>query len=302
MKVPAGWDIGASTHTGKVRAANEDDFAVLFVEPALCLLVIADGMGGVSGGAEASRTAVRALCGQHLEAADGGDPERAAESMQAGFAEAGRRVLARSLELPALRDMGTTLTAARVLEGRMVVGHVGDTRLLRWRGGRCEALTRDHVLRPGQSILTNCIGAGQSGSSPDTFETEIRPGDVFALLTDGVWNTVADGRIARLFRGGGAQAIAEGLVAEALRAGAPDNATAVVFRPPHDAAFEWDGSEGAASEGAAEVRLPRAELAGAGEEMSAAPALRAPRWPWFVLAVAAVVGLWSWASLAGWMG
>ena len=89
MKVPEGLRVGTCSHTGLVRGANEDDYllatsvragAVSFVA------AIADGMGGAAGGAEASRTALRALGATLID----GDPRA---GMSAGFARASVNVL-----------------------------------------------------------------------------------------------------------------------------------------------------------------------------------------------------------------
>ena len=59
MKAPAGLRVGACTHTGLVRGANEDDYLLATptqVPGSAFLAAVADGMGGAAGGAEASRT------------------------------------------------------------------------------------------------------------------------------------------------------------------------------------------------------------------------------------------------------
>jgi len=300
VKVPAGWDVGAATHTGQVRVANEDDYAVVLADPDVRLFAIADGMGGMSGGAEASRAAVRALCGVFLapsEATVALEPAQdRAERMRRGFDEAAARVHERSRELPALRDMGTTLTAVAWGRDGLTVGHVGDTRLLRSRRGRVEVLTKDHVLHQGQSILTNCVGAGQREVHPDVFDTDCVPGDVYVLLTDGVWNTVGEAGVVKGLRAGSAQNVAADLVRRALAAGAPDNATAVVFAP----GLGGGGAGGGGSGG--EIALPTDESAmGLPAVPMTSRSLRFPWWPWVVLVLAIAVAALAWWRLqTGW--
>ena len=80
MKLHTDVQIGAATHTGKVRRSNEDDFLVLapYIDGGLAargrLMMVADGMGGVTGGAEASRTAVRAVARAFLDTQAPTDP------------------------------------------------------------------------------------------------------------------------------------------------------------------------------------------------------------------------------------
>ena len=186
MKVPDGLRVGVCSHTGLVRGANEDDYLLAtppHVEGAAFVAAVADGMGGAAGGAEASRTALRALGAALLER----DGE---VSMRGGFERASARLLEAAAAVPALRDMGTTLTALYLDDGVGVIGHVGDSRLYRLRGDTLEAVTTDHSLKQGESLLTRCLGGGQSEWEPDSERVELMPGDRFVLCTDGVWNVV----------------------------------------------------------------------------------------------------------------
>jgi serine/threonine protein phosphatase PrpC len=117
MRHLANYALGVATHTGRVRRANEDDF--LIRAPQTCqdlrergwFVAVADGMGGVPGGAEASRTAVRAA----VRPFHNGEDLAPVERMRRAFAEAATEVFELSRESPHLRDMGTTLTIANLL-------------------------------------------------------------------------------------------------------------------------------------------------------------------------------------------
>ncbi|MBM3961083.1 MAG: hypothetical protein FJ306_04170, partial [Planctomycetes bacterium] len=127
------------------RAANEDDdLLASAAAPDFLFAGIADGMGGLAGGAEASRTALRAIAAVALEAVGGGD---VAAAVPDGFAAAARRVAETSATVPALRDMGTTATVLCLADGVAHVGHVGDTRLYRLRAGALDRLTVDRAVR-----------------------------------------------------------------------------------------------------------------------------------------------------------
>ena len=93
MKAPAGLRVGVCTHTGLVRGANEDDYLLATpnqVAGAAFLAAVADGMGGAAGGAEASRTALRALGAKLLD----GDPAAAMrEGFRFGSGEGTRRTI-----------------------------------------------------------------------------------------------------------------------------------------------------------------------------------------------------------------
>lgn len=278
MKIPAGHLVGAASHTGSVRSDNEDDYlvgALVAPGPELLLCAIADGMGGVAGGAAASRAALRGLAATVLDAG-AGDPPGA--RLVRGFTAAAARVREQAMATPALADMGTTLTALCLTADGGEVGHVGDTRLYRLRGGALVALTTDHAVREPDNLLTRCIGGGQENAVPDALRFLVEPGDRYLLLSDGVWSVVRPGQVQELAGQGPPQAVAEALVAAALAAGGPDNATAVVVevvRPTGDGA-------------PVEVALPREERPVQGLQWPAPVSLRPPRWPWLLFVVAAV--------------
>jgi protein phosphatase len=284
----AALDVGVATHTGQRRNANEDDYLLVAPPKEAAttgeLFAVADGIGGAPGGAEASRAALRALGAAFVAA-----PQVAAdERMRAGFRAAAARVFELSREVPALRDMGTTLTAVNVLGDTAVVGHVGDSRALLVRRGEVHHLTTDHAVRHPDNYLTRCIGGGQPSEDPDIAQVVLESGDALVLLTDGVWSTVADEQVAQVLARTPAQAAATRLVDLANAAGGPDNATALVVGlraeqalPPRD------------------VALPREEAPPAADFSGVSRRLRPPRWPWFVLALAALGIL---AGVLRWLG
>ncbi|MEZ5965351.1 MAG: protein phosphatase 2C domain-containing protein [Planctomycetota bacterium] len=288
MRITDDLDFGVDTHTGRVRTTNEDDYlaycpAANDERAAIGLLfVIADGMGGASGGAEASRAAVRALAMAFVEA----PPHEAPEArMTRAFASACARLYRLAKEQPRLKDMGTTLTAVNLLGDRVVVGHVGDSRCLLLRGENLRQLTVDHAVRRAEHQLVRCVGAGREREDADVMTHPVEPGDVLVLATDGLWDAVDAVSLAQTLRRMPAQAAAHELVRLAIEAGGADNATAIVvgLRACGDpAARALTTVEPPQREG---VRLPmlQADL----------PKLRRPMWPLAALAVAIVVGSWA---------
>lgn len=287
MKVPPRFLVGVCSHPGQVRRHNEDDYLVGALPDERSLLAaIADGMGGLAGGAEASRTALRALATAVL---DGGSVAPVASRLRTGCEAAAARVRDAAAAVPALRDMGTTLTALCCDGDRVHLVHVGDTRAYHLRGGRCEQLTEDHAVREPDNLLTRCIGAGQVSSPPDESSTEVRSGDRLLLVSDGVWSVVEAEEFQRLAALTPPQAAAEALVGAALRAGGPDNATAVVV--------EVVATSGEAL--ARDVELPRHERPDERQLWPVARSLRPPRWPWWLLVLALAVGADAACRLAG---
>jgi len=296
MNVPGSIDIGSATHTGHVRANNEDDFLVVAPPPDTGLPFvagIADGMGGAAGGAEASRLGLRTV-GVVLLDADAATPPK--ERMAAGFAAAAARVHQESANVPALRGMGTTLSVLCVAHGVARIGHVGDTRIYLVRDGVCEQLTRDHAVRHPDNLLTRCVGGGSPACEVDQVEVPLRRGDRFLLVSDGVWSAIPPDSFARLVGKGGPQATAEALVAQALAAGGTDNATAVVV----DVVDPAGGGAGRS------VDLPRDERPGARAMWPRPMSLRPPVWPWLVFAAAAgllgiAIARWCGVDVRAWM-
>lgn len=294
MKIYDDIEVAAATHTGRVRTSNEDDYLILmpsdwsFVEQRGRVVALADGMGGVTGGAEASRSATRAVSQSFLQTSP--DAADAKQRMRLGFELACSRVYELSHQSPSLRGMGTTLTVLNLLEGRAVLGHVGDSRCYRLRGGELEQLTEDHAVSGQENRLTRCVGGGRREERADVTEFEVRQGDCFLLATDGLWDLVAAEDIRRAMGGADVQAAAEGLVELANRNGGSDNSTAVMLRVQ---------APSASGRALREVSLPAEEPRPTGAALGPGRRLRAPRWPWVIVFVSLVLGTLAVARLWG---
>ncbi|MFK7743069.1 MAG: PP2C family serine/threonine-protein phosphatase [Planctomycetota bacterium] len=282
MKLPAGIEVGVSSHTGLVRRANEDDYLLALpaadAEPGL-VIAIADGMGGVAGGAEASRTALRALGSVLVDGATAAPVQR----MQLAFRAASAKVFEAATAVPVLRDMGTTLTALWLTAGGVgCIGHVGDTRLYRVREREWLSLTEDHVAKQGESLLTRCVGGGQASTECDAERVTFASGDRYVLVSDGVWNVVAEDAFAAIVTSlQPCQVLAERLVQAALDAGAPDNATAVVVD-----VLSTDLGD------SRDVELPQKERPDARRLWPRPRSLRTPLWAWLLLSAAILALAW----------
>jgi len=242
------------TDTGRQRNANEDS---LFTDAPL--FVVADGMGGAQAGEVASRAAAESFA-HDLPSAP---PERLLEETIEG---ANRTIHELARKDPGLAGMGTTITAALVdLDAEEVaIGHVGDSRAYRLRGGRFEQLTRDHSLveemrrkgqltdaqaedHPQRSIITRALGP-EPEVQVDLQTVPVQSGDVFLICSDGLTTMLDDEKIGQILsRATSLQSAVRALVDEANRAGGRDNITVVTFRLEDDSA---DGAAGSANEGA----------------------------------------------------
>src|ERR1044071_6929570 len=223
--------------TGRQRNANEDSF---FVRSPI--FVVADGMGGAQAGEVASKAAADAFDVAPPDA----PPERV---LRETILAANRTIHEHAHEDPSLAGMGTTLTAAIVdaEHESVAIGHVGDSRAYRLRGGKLEQLTRDHSLveemrrkgqltdaqaedHPQRSIITRALGP-EPDVDVDVQTVPAKPGDVFLICSDGLTTMLGEEQIASLLAGATSMdAAVRALVDEANRAGGRDNITALAFR------------------------------------------------------------------------
>ena len=224
----------AVSDTGRRRLQNEDTFVC--TPP---LFAIADGMGGAQAGEVASRIAGTAL--EELGRGSASVPEL--------IHEANSRVWKHSLQDPAVAGMGTTITLALVHEdeGTVEIGHVGDSRAYRIRGGELEQLTPDHTLvaelvrsgrltkeeaenHPQRSVITRAVGT-EPDVEVDAFTVEGLDGDLYLLCSDGLTDMLRDDDMlaAVAEADGEPQQAAEALVRAANEAGGVDNVTVIIF-------------------------------------------------------------------------
>lgn len=256
---PFSVEVGFATDVGKRRQRNEDSYAIYVPYPGeenpsglIGLLLVADGMGGERAGDRASRLAAERLRQWISSGAFLGWPEYAGEHpLESALRHAIREV---SLEIyrlgeedPSIRGLGSTVVLAAVGPSRVTIGHIGDSRCYRIRGGAIEQLTRDHSwvekqveagvlspeearVHPQRNVLTRSLGDAIS-PQPDVSSQDLRCGDVFVLCSDGMTGGVPDEDILRLAEEHESpQILAEALVTLANERDGSDNITAVVGR------------------------------------------------------------------------
>jgi protein phosphatase len=240
------------TDKGRIRSVNEDCFSI---RDDIGLCVLADGMGGHNAGEVASRRAVDAIVGCYGAGTDGWpfgyDPELSADGnrLRTAIHLANVQVLEMAATSEQYAGMGTTVVAACVAEdGRLTVGHVGDSRLYVLSGGRLRQITRDDswaatVLaqdpgldplllqhHPMRNALTNVVGT-RARTEVHVAEQALAEGDMILLSSDGVHGVLDERRLERLMSvGDDLQEIARALISSALLGGSRDNCTAIVAR------------------------------------------------------------------------
>lgn len=243
------------TDVGLQREHNEDSFLVLSDHG---LFIVADGMGGHRAGDVASRLAVDSI-GEFFRSFGGEDAtwpfhmdttmSEAENRLVASIRVANRQIFEKSVRSRELRGMGTTVVGALFseIDGRMYIGHVGDSRCYRFREGELRLMTRDHSLINDYLLAMPELSAEQQAELPknvitralgmqehvmvDVQADEAWPGDIYLLCSDGLSGMVPDEIILEIL---GAttdlDAICQRLVDTANDFGGEDNVTAIVIR------------------------------------------------------------------------
>ena len=223
---------------GRIRRENEDRF--LLDEKGL-LFGVADGVGGLPGGAEAAQRAIDSFAQSMQTLADGREPDLVAMVRQANEAVAtlGQRIS------PSM-GIGTTLTVGCIRGSRLLIAHVGDSRCYAGHVGEFVRITEDHSVEnearlrrargevvyyheSNRNALTRCIGQ-PSPLEVDLVSRTLGKGDRIIFCTDGVTRMIPDSELgAMLMNSDSPQIAVEEIVRLAVRRGGPDNATAVAI-------------------------------------------------------------------------
>ncbi len=226
----------ALTDIGRVRNENEDCY--LLDEKGL-LFGVADGVGGLPGGAEAAQLAIEDFAGAMHAIVDGREPDLVGIVRHTNevVAVLGQRIS------PAM-GIGTTLTVGYVRGDTLKLAHVGDSRCYTARGREFARITEDHSVEnearlrrargevvyyheSNRNALTRCIGQ-PAPLDVDVISRTLVAGDRFIFCTDGVTRMIPDSELGAILTGASEPKTAiEDIVRLAVRRGGPDNATAV---------------------------------------------------------------------------
>ena len=226
------------THVGLVRQQNED---CAWIDQALNIYAVADGMGGHMAGEVASAMAIEAVKGMAKSG------ERPGVSVMREMVFAGHEAIyTHALRNPQCAGMGTTLSVLWHSGGYAYIAHVGDSRIYRLRGGELEQITQDHSLveelvrariitkeqartHPRRNIITRALGT-RGENTPDMLAADVCKGDIWLLCSDGLTGMVEDDVICRTLREYPLEQAADRLIDLALKAGGKDNVTLVLYR------------------------------------------------------------------------
>lgn len=227
----------ALTDIGRVRRQNEDRF---LRDDARSAYGVADGVGGLPGGAEAAQLALE-IVDRELANAEA----RTAEDLVPIALRANERVGALGQELSPHVGIGTTLTFGVFRAGAVHLANVGDSRCYRIRGGEITLLTEDHsvenearqrrargeqvfVQEHHRNALTRCIGQ-PTPPQVDVHTFPLAAGDLYLFVTDGITRMLSEADLVRVL---GRPIDPQDRLAELVRwanaRGGPDNSTAVL--------------------------------------------------------------------------
>ena len=325
----------ARSDVGLLRDLNEDS---MYAGPRL--LAVADGMGGHAAGEVASRVAIESVAplDEDSPGADLIGSLRDAVESASGY-------LQDMVEADnALDGMGTTLTAVLFAGQRLGLVHIGDSRCYLLRDGMLTQITHDHTLvqhlvdegritreeantHPQRSMITRSL-TGRGELELDLSIREVRLGDRYLLCSDGLSGPVSEETLAETLRtAADPTAACEQLIELALRAGGPDNVSAIVADVvDSDADQEAPILGGAAADGAGQTpadedtpatraanvsghhrRVGSRRAAVAADEDSDGAAGRRSRLPFVIalvvlLVIAAGVGTWLYSRSQYYVG
>jgi serine/threonine protein phosphatase PrpC len=254
----------ARTDVGQVREHNEDNFLVAdltrrqrglmeanrqtLIGPQGAVFAVCDGMGGAAAGEIASQLAVDILCEKMIEGLDDALPIRRDDlgrRLVRAVEAAGLRIFQEAKVDRTRRGMGTTVTAAALVDDVLFLAQVGDSRGYILRQGTLTQVTRD------QSLVNQLIEAGQlTEEEAETFEhnniilqalgtsdtvqvdltyVELRQGDILLLCSDGLSGMVRFDEIREILRtSSDPLETCKALTERANQAGGHDNITVIV--------------------------------------------------------------------------
>ena len=242
-------EIAAKTEKGKVRSTNQDNFRIAKIDKDTYACVVCDGMGGASGGSEASCIAAVSFM-DHLKAcyarkAPGDTPKNI---LKESLNTANAAVYSYSLLHPELEGMGTTLVGFILSVNDLSWINVGDSRLYAANSEGLYQISSDHSLirelvaggfmseeeaekSDIHNIITRAVGINEIVASDVSTITDIFDKYSYILLcSDGLTNMISHDDIYKILTDkSGTQRKIDSLLADANSSGGYDNITAVLL-------------------------------------------------------------------------
>lgn len=242
------YTIVSQTDPGRARENNEDAVAY---DASTCLGVLADGMGGYNAGEVASGMATAFIKSEMArwlsEAGKQASTREIRRALEICVDNANRSVFNAANSNAQYSGMGTTLVVAVFQNEKVLLGHIGDSRCYRLRGGELTQITKDHsllqeqidagLLTPEQAatsshknLVTRALGV-EDAVLLELNEHEVEPGDLYLLCSDGLSDMANDSEIAAILASQTPMAQkAERLISIANEHGGRDNITVLLVQ------------------------------------------------------------------------
>ena len=234
MKTVQVW---CQTDVGHKRTNNEDSF---LMDPDLGLYIVADGMGGHSGGEVASKMAVQTVREIIIESFEKDAGIKPIDLLYRAYAVTSAKIYDMSLSNPELKGMGTTLVVALIRDQKIYFANVGDSRAYLLTASGMWQMTEDHSLvyeqikagvlneenksQFAKNIITRSVGF-EKVTACDIIERTLQSTDKFVICSDGLTGMVEDREIYKIAMENDPQNVVSNLINEAKRAGGLDNVT-----------------------------------------------------------------------------
>ncbi|MGO1367861.1 MAG: Stp1/IreP family PP2C-type Ser/Thr phosphatase [Senegalia sp. (in: firmicutes)] len=239
---------GACTDIGKKRKQNQDSYYINYND-SLPVFVVADGMGGHNGGEIASKITVEVIKNNleiYLEKVLEGK-FHIEKFIRKTLELSNNEIYNTALKNKEYTGMGTTVTMGAILDGKVYIGHIGDSRAYIIRENSIERITEDHSLvaelvkkgtiteeeainHPQKNLITRALGTDKNPKI-DIFEFELINEDVILLCTDGLTNMIKEEEIKNTINDSkDIQDVCNRLINIANENGGLDNSTAVIIK------------------------------------------------------------------------
>jgi protein phosphatase len=263
LALPPRLEVAGVTLTGQRRERNEDALLIRVTSWSegetwhdAALLVVADGMGGYQAGEQAAQMTIRAV-GHALDFLFDGalvgrfrdtPLEQLADTVQFALSDVHRQIRQQGQREPRCRDMGATVVVALIWLERVLIFHIGDTRVYLSREGKWQQITKDQTLvarmvelgqlspeeaqaHPQRHEVAQALGK-HATIQPAPYQLSLQRGDCVVLASDGLYADLSEDHLRNLVGqgSGSARQLAELLAQSAYRAGGSDNITVIVAR------------------------------------------------------------------------
>lgn len=247
-------DMAGITDTGKIRDHNEDRIGI---NSDVGLAILADGMGGHQAGEVASGMAVDLITWHLAEAFNKKETKskgkKSGNALEAGaLREAIELANSAIYELSHARSecagMGATVVVAVFHNDKICIGHLGDSRVYRFRNDKLTQMTEDHSmvqelvnrgLMTGEearsslnkNLVTRALGVDED-ADPNISEQKVFDKDIFLLCSDGLNDVLSDSAIEEILAqyNPDLNEAANKLVNEVNEQGGPDNVSIILIR------------------------------------------------------------------------